>query len=309
MYDVLLTNPCGRTGLTVRDSLERLGLKVKVMEGPSAKKMEDYYIRTVSRFLEEEGAGMVIPVFFPEVLASHKDRFPGTRIPIDDAVKIRMLDNKNSACRLAKELGIPQPDIFDFHEPSSIEYPAVFRRALGQGGDSVYFPKTERALRNLLKSADEDSAIITRYIEGWNVSVDALRWGDFFYAAAYRILEPQGKGVSTLRQSILAPELVSYCREILDHIDYQGVCGMDFRVDGNDGKPYFLECNPRFSGGLESAIKSGFDIPSLYYRLATGERIYPEDIIFTPGILTGVKTEDASNPDFSYICANRYQLL
>lgn len=309
MYDVLLTNPCGKTGLTVRDSLEKLGLSVRIMEGPSARKMEDYYLRTVSRFLEEEGAGMVIPVFFPEVLAAHKGRFPGTLIPLDDVAKIRMLDDKKSACRLAKELGIPQPDIYDFHEPSSIEYPAVFRRALGQGGDSVYFPKNEKALRNLLKTADEDSVIVTRYIEGWNVSVDALRWGDFFYAAAYRILEPHGKGVSTLRQSILAPEIITYCRKILDHVDYRGVCGMDFRVNGKDGKPYFLECNPRFSGGLESAIKSGFDIPSLYYRLASGERINPEEIVFTPGILTGLKTEAVSNQDFSYICADRYQLL
>lgn len=289
MFDVLLTNPCGRTGLTVRDSLERLGLSVKIMEGPSAKKMQDFYLRSVARILEEEGARMVIPVFFPEVLAAHRDRFPGTLIPLDDAAKIRLLDNKKSACALAGELGIPQPEIFDIHDPTSIEYPAVFRRVQGQGGDSVYFPKTEKALRNLLKTADEDAVVVTRYIEGWNVSVDALRWGDFFYAAAYRILEPKGKGVSTLRESILAPELTALCRRMLDSIDYQGVCGMDFRVDENDGKAYFLECNPRFSGGLESAIKSGFDIPALYYRLATGEKTNPEEIVFSPGILTGSK--------------------
>lgn len=295
MYDILLTNPCGQTGLTVRDSLVRLGLSVKVMEGPSAKKMPDFFLRSVSRILEEEGARMVVPVFFPEVLAEHRERFPGTSIPLDDASKIRMLDNKKSACRLAGELGIPQPCIFDIHDPASIEYPAVFRRVQGQGGDSVYFPKTEKALRNLLKTADEDAVIVTGYIEGWNVSVDALRWGDFFYAAAYRILEPKGKGVSTLRESILAPGLVAHCRRMLDSVGYQGVCGMDFRIDGNDGKAYFLECNPRFSGGLESAIASGFDIPALYYRLAAGEKINPEEIVFSPGILTGSKAGTISS--------------
>ena len=295
MYDILLTNPCGQTGLTVRDSLVRLGLSVKVMEGPSAKKMPDFYLRSVSRILEEEGARMVVPVFFPEVLAEHRERFPGTSIPLDDAAKIRRLDNKKSTCRLAGELGIPQPCIFDIHDPASIEYPAVFRRVQGQGGDSVYFPKTEKALRNLLKTADEDAVIVTGYIEGWNVSVDALRWGDFFYAAAYRILEPKGKGVSTLRESILAPELVTHCRRMLDSVGYQGVCGMDFRIDGNDGKAYFLECNPRFSGGLESAIASGFDIPALYYRLAAGEKINPEEIVFSPGILTGSKAGTISS--------------
>ena len=295
MHDVILTNPCGRTGLLVRDSLVSHGLDVFVMEGPSARKTEAFYLRTVADVLESEGARMVIPIFFPEVLSAHRDRFPGVVIPLDSAEKIRLLDNKMSACRLAAELGIPQPEMFDPEKSECIPFPAVVRRALGQGGDSVYFPKTEKAFTNLMRTADKDT-VVTRYIEGWNVSVDALRWDGFFYAAAYRILEPKGKGVSTLRESIEAPELVGYAGKILDHVDYKGVCGMDFRIDGETGRPYFLECNPRFSGGLESAIASGFDIPYLYYRLAAGDKVTPEEISFSPGIITGQASAAIPSP-------------
>lgn len=287
-YDVILINPCGRTGVTVADSLVRHGVRVYVIEGPNARKMEDFYIRTLKAAVEQTGTGMIIPVFFPEVLASHRDEFPGVNIPLPDAATIRLLDNKISACRLADELGILQPRIYERAEDVEI-FPTVLKRPGGQGGDSVYFPKTRKALTNLMKTASE--VLIQDFIEGEVVSVDALRWDGFLYGAAYRTLLPKMKGVSTLRESTDAPELVATVRRILDHVGYRGVCGVDFIVEKESGKAYFLECNPRFSGGLESAIASGFDIPWLYYQLATGKEVSAEGITFRSGVRTGSGAE------------------
>lgn len=175
----------------------------------------------------------IIPIFFPEVLSAHKNEF----------------------------LGIPQPRFFT--SPDEIEtYPVVFKRPLGQGGgDSVYFPKNRRALENLLKT--ESHPVVQEYIEGENVCVDTLRCPDGgFYAAAYRVLEPKGKGVSTLRAPADEPELSAICGKMLEHIDYHGICGFDFRRSIT-GETYFLEANPRFSGGLETTLASGLDLPWL----------------------------------------------
>lgn len=276
--DVIIANPCGRTGETVAASLERGGIRTLIIEGPSARKDPSGYLRALHKAVAETGAEMIIPVFFPEVLAAHREEFPGITIALDSAEKLEMLDNKVSACGLAAQLGIPQPRIFG--SPDEVEsYPVVFRRPSGQGGDSVYFPRSRRALENLLRTAPE--GIITAYMEGDDISVDALRWDGFFHAAAYKVLEPKGKGVSRRRVSIEAPELVEQVRRLLDHVDYKGVCGVDFRDS------FFLECNPRFSGGLESAIASGFDIPMLLYSLAHGGRPNPDAISFTPGVVTG----------------------
>lgn len=155
---------------------------------------------------------------------------------------------------------IPQPRFFT--SPDEIEtYPVVFKRPLGQGGDSVYFPKNRRALENLLKT--ESHPVVQEYIEGENVCVDTLRCPDGgFYAAAYRVLEPKGKGVSTLRAPADEPELSAICGKMLEHIDYYGICGFDFRRSIT-GETYFLEANPRFSGGLETTLASGLDLPWL----------------------------------------------
>lgn len=282
--DVVIINPCGPTGETVESSLRAHGIRTLLITGPNARKTEGLFLKVLRTAVEEHDPGMIIPVFFPEVLAAHRGEFPGVNIPVDDAQKLRLLDNKISACRLAAECGIPQPRIFN--SPDEVgDTPVVLKRPDGQGGDSVYFPKTQKALTNLMKTASE--VLITEFIEGYDVCVDVLRWDGFFYGAAYKVLLPKMKGVSRLRESIQAPELVEYARRLLDKIDYKGVCGLDFRIDEATGKPWFLECNPRFSGGLESAIASGFDIPWLLYQLANGEHPDAGAIKFTPGIRTG----------------------
>lgn len=281
---VLLTNPCGETGLLVAQSLRAAGAEVTVMEGPNAHKHEGEFLKKLALKLEECKAEMIIPVFFPEVLAARKERFPGILIPVESLEKLQLLDDKISCCALAERLGIPQPKRLD--DPSEVkDFPVVFKRPRGHGGDSVYFPGNPKALRNILAPATE--YLLTEYIDGEDVCVDALRWDGFFFAASYRVLEPRRKGVSTLRESVLAPRLEEYAKLILDYVDYHGVCGLDFRVRSSDGQPFFLECNPRFSGGLASAIASGFDIPRLLWELATGARPSPSDISFKPGIITG----------------------
>ena len=279
----------------VRKSLSEHGVEVFLLDGVNVRKDAPGFERALLRALAETGAGVILPIFYPEALADLRDRlaslFPTISIssatavspfcraitfasggqpviiPLEAADKIRLLDNKLSASRLATSLDICQPRVYEDPTAEDIHFPVVFKRALGQGGDSVYFPRDRRALDRLLATAGE--CIVQEYIPGENVSVDALRWDGFFYAAAYRVLEPAGKGVSRL----------------LDSIDYHGVCGVDFRV--NDSGSYFLECNPRFSGGVASAVASGFDIPYLYYRLALGLPVSAADIHLTPGIRTG----------------------
>jgi len=280
---VILSNPCGRTGEIIQESLNSHGIETVSVIGPSPKRNAPGYLKALLEAEEKYRPEMIIPIFFPEVLAHYRDRFS---IPIlcETEEKLRLLDNKRSACELARKLNIPQPVQYSNLEEIK-DYPVVFKRCFGQGGDSVYFPKTEKSLTNILKTASD--YLITEYIEGSNYSVDAIRWDDFFFATSYKVLEPTGKGVSTLRVSVSCPELEDYARKMMDAVDYSGVCGFDFRVRKSDDKAFFLECNPRFSGGVESSIKSGFDIPYLLFKFAKGQEVTAGEISFVPGILTG----------------------
>ena len=253
---IVLTSAAGSVGETVRRSLESHGAQVTVFEGPDARKDTAGFLRELRRMVDSSGPVLLLPVFFPEVLAVHRDLFPECIIPLDPAEKIKMLDNKVSACDLAEKLGIPQPRRFKTAD-EDLQFPLVFKRATGHGGDSVYFPRDKKALANLVRTSGE--YLITEFVDGENWCTDCLRTGKSFRAASYRVLEPQGKGVSTKREAVKAPQLEEYCRRMLEAVDYQGVCGMDFRRSA-DGRFYLLECNPRFSGGIETTLESGFDI-------------------------------------------------
>lgn len=279
--DVILVEAGGNVGYHVMRSLRRRGLSVAVCDvrpdgitfhsrftrgrrcliAPPIKH-EGAYIATLHSLVEQTGASVIIPIFHPEVLARHKDEFPGVTIPLADSEVIELLDDKKRACSLAAALGIPQPGMY--MSPSEVKsYPVVFKRVKGQGGDSVYFPANEKALSNLVAKSRQGSYLIMDFIEGYDVCVDAIRTGDFFAASAYRVHFPSSKGVSILRESISVPVLEDYARKMMEASGYEGICGFDFRFSTKDEKFYFLECNPRFSGGLPSAIASGLDLPSL----------------------------------------------
>lgn len=273
--DVLLVEATGKVGAAVRRSLERRGLVVSVSEVPIDHPFFPQYVA-------ESGAKMVLPVFHPEKLARIADRLPREVIvPVESVQKLELLDNKLKASALAAGLGIRQPRIYDNIEELS-GYPVVFKRAEGLGGAGVYFPKNRTALERLLATSGRKGAIVMDFIEGNDYSVDALRWGDFFYAAAYKVVLPRRKGTSYLRRSVCFPELLAIAEQLLASVDFQGVCGFDFRVD-REGNAYFLECNPRFSGGVKTMMACGFDQPYLYWCLASGLEVNAQDIAFRVG--------------------------
>ena len=115
-------------------------------------------------------------------------------------------------------------------------------------------------------SEQSRSYLIEEYVEGEDVSVDIVRWGSQFHAACYRTLSRrQRQGPAERRESCEAPQLVAYGRQLIEAAGFEGVCGLDFRVTP-EGRICFLECNPRFTGGLATQREAGFDIPWLFYQ-------------------------------------------
>lgn len=223
----------------------------------------------------------------------------GVRVPIAGADVIRTLDGKVSLSRLASQLGIRQPHIYIAGEGASsstgtssetetgtdtakgigtadaipdeafAQAQVVFKRDISFGGHGVHIPRSREALRQLIAhQSPQEPFLVEEFIAGEDLSVDAVRWDGFYRCQSYRVLEHNGNGPSTRREVCSAPEAEAALKAILDHLDYHGVCGADFRI-GRDGHAYMLECNPRFTGGIASQVASGFDIPYLLWQLAS----------------------------------------
>jgi len=272
--DILIPEIGGRIGALVMKSLSAKGLVCEVLDDSKIPINDEWgYIRKLKKKVAECMPGMIIPIFKAEMIARHRNELPSEIIiPIDTLENLQILDNKVSASELCTRLGIQQPRLYTDEQISQIEhFPVVFKRPDGLSGSSVYFPKSEKAITNLIKACGGRPHLVMDFIEGYDVCVDALRWGDYFHAECYKVILPKRKGISILRKSVRRPDLVEKVKIILDSIDYKGVCGVDFRVDQKTGKAFFLECNPRFSGGLKSQLQGGFDIPFAIYSIANGE--------------------------------------
>lgn len=267
--DVLIPEKGGVLGEVVLASLKSHGLKVARIDDSAVANDAPGYVRLQKATLGQYHPKMVIPVFRAEELSLNKDIFPSdTILPFSSADIIQTLDLKASASALASALNIPQPRMYQDSDLDSIStYPVVFKRNEGLSGSGVYFPGSRAALDRLVSSTCGKPHIVSDYIEGDNVSVDALRTRDgYFRAECYKVTNPPGKGVSTEREPFDSSEMVGYLRQMLERVDFEGVCGADFRLD-SQGRLYFLECNPRFTGGLQTQIDNGFDLPYLLWTL------------------------------------------
>lgn len=286
--DVLLIGTMGNIAATVRSSLESHGLSVAEAPFPQNVFRDFFgYGSLLRRTLAEITPRAIFPIGCATALSKLKEKVPaGIAVPVDDEEKMTLLDSKVRVSTLAGELGIKQPRIYGDIPPEEA-FPLIFKRDVSFGGQGVHWPKSSSALINLIGHQREgEPYLIEEYVPGDDYSVDAIRWDGFFKAACYRTLSQQGKGPSRTRISVSDTRLESIARTLLDHIEYKGVCGMDFRVS-DDGEPYFLECNPRFTGGLESSITAGYDIPYILWRLAMGEAPDPQEIVITAGLVTG----------------------
>ena len=281
VIDILIPEHGGKIGAVVVESLRRHGLRVEQLDDRAVLNDEPGFMRLLRASMESFSPSMILPIFRCEAVARHRSELPeGVTVPVADADVLRLLDDKVSASKLCRSLGIPQPHLYaDDGLDAILEYPVVFKRNQGLSGSGVYFPKDRAALDNLVASAKGRPHLVMDVVEGDDVCVDAVRWDGYFHAECYKVLLPKGKGISLVRQTVSVPSLIEHTRTILDTCDYKGVCGVDFRIDSRTGEAFFLECNPRFSGGINTQIAAGFDIPYILWQLADGQSPAPVTFI------------------------------
>jgi len=79
---------------------------------------------------------------------------------------------------------------------------------------------------------------------------------------------PVETGPACCVESIYRRDLVNICKKLMKSLNYYGIADIDFLIDGN-GKPWFMEINPRFWGSTQGAIAAGVDFPYLFYQMIT----------------------------------------
>jgi predicted ATP-grasp superfamily ATP-dependent carboligase len=306
MKTVLLTNGQQRKTLAAARSLGKRGIQViaaeetsfnptafskycsKFLVCPSPKKTpEDFY-----KWLYSTIVSYKCDILFPmdddtmEIVIKHYEELSKLCvIPVAPKENYEIAKDKGRTFELAIKSGVSCPDTIS---PSSVEelkrllseikFPAIIKPRISSGSRGIRVVNTREELLNKYLEVHEKYSfpIIQDFIAfGDKYSVNMLFDKQYNLKAAYvqKYLRtfPVKTGPSTLTESIEYPELLDMAVKIAKNIKWYGVMELEFIVDTETEKPYFMEINPRFWASVQGAIFAGVDFPWLLYKVALEE--------------------------------------
>lgn len=303
--DVIVTYCWNRVGYNILRSLSDKGISVIV--GDTSKKN----ICSMSKFVtgsftypdpftqEEEFIDCLVDkiktynpiILLPThdesiIIAKHRHKFPcNLIIPIADYELLKLLEDKLQSTKIAQKANIPTPQLID--NIAECTYPVIIKGKIGNSAKNVYKVNNDTEAINVFSKFGINDFFVEEYVPGCDISVDCIRYPDFFYATIYKaiITKTNDGGTTTQRIIIENQELIEYAKKFLDYINYNGVCGLDFRYDKESDRYAFLEINARYTGGIATPIAAGFDIPYIHYCIAT-QSIYNKNIQIKYGTKT-----------------------
>jgi len=226
------------------------------------------------------------------IVAANKHRFEGiAKLALPDRDKIDLIGNKASFARFCNEknLHIPKTVVIDSVEEfeniaNSFTYPAFLK--ISDSNAAVGLHKVESP-EEAIKCFNDDVkqfnltgknlAILQAAVPGEDYcSTFLFDHGEPRACMTYHNLldYPKKMGMGALRETVDAAEMEAIGSQLLELADWHGVAEIDFRWDGKS-KPYLIEVNPRFWGGLGQSVESGWSYPYLLFRLAVDGHIAP----------------------------------
>lgn len=143
-------------------------------------------------------------------------------------------------------------------EPDQMKYPLVCKPRDGRSSQGLRFVKSPQELENLKRLEGAERYIVQPKIEGRVVTVDVVRdpeSGESFAVCRRELLRTLN-GAGTSVQVFRDPKLEETCKEAAKRLGVKGCVNMEFLEEG-EGSCRILECNPRFSGGVEFSCLAG----------------------------------------------------
>lgn len=256
---------------------------------PSPLKSPLEFINTLEKYVKNRNIDMIMPINSVETLlvSKYKHKFEKyARVPFADYPNMIQLHNKQELMKIANEINLPIPKthiIKNINEIEAIakiiEYPAVIKLKDSTGSKGVQYAYSNDQLissykhiiqRYSLKDTS-DYPLIQEYIPGDGYGVSVLfNQGNLRALFTHKRLReyPLSGGGSTLRESVRFPEMEKIAVKLLEHVNWNGLAMVEFKLDRRTKKPILLEVNPRVWGSINQAIASGVDFPYLLYRMA-----------------------------------------
>ena len=233
------------------------------------------YIAQMTEAVEREHIDYLIPLTDVEVdvLCGKKADFAklGCTICTPDEPAARLCRDK---MKMAQELQgicqtIPTRSPYGW-EPEEADFPLMLKPVHGRSSQGQAVVRTREAFRQALSQRDD--YIAQPYLDGNIYTVDVARdlYGNVQCLTRCELLRTVN-GLGTTVRILPGHELEKVCAAIADCAGIVGAVNMEFI--GHGDQYFFLEVNPRFSGGLGFSEAAGVDFAKLEILCHEGEFI------------------------------------
>lgn len=240
------------------------------------------FVKEILDICKEESVDYIFPLTDIEVdtFNQYRDKF------VDNQITLCMSSEKTiSLCRdkwktheLMEQAGfdgnIPTAFLSDF-DVEQAEYPLILKPLDGRSSNGLYRIQNRSELTSALNVIENfRNYIVQKLISGNVVTVDICRNKRTGAVVCLpreellRTLNGAGTSVYVFRDK----KLEDLCKNIAELFDIQGTVNFEF-IKGGEGQYYFLECNPRFSGGVAFSCKAGYDFINNAIRCFDGQDI------------------------------------
>jgi predicted ATP-grasp superfamily ATP-dependent carboligase len=307
---ILVTHCHSRMGYAVARSLAQAGHKIIAagsaaptmcrdltgLEGEFAYPDPFQELDAFLQALEERAARYEVELFFPVheetfVMSYHRARLARSApVLAPDFAALMRAHDKAGLPEHARTCGIPVPETVLADSRGALQeavgrvgLPAVLKPRFGSGANKTAVIRERSQLEKVSVGKGAKEFVVQSYFEGVGVSFAGLAWhGRMVALSGHRRLReiPITGGASTARATFDHAQMRAATERLLRHLQIDGVVMAEYRFNPSTGAYCLLELNPRYWGGVATAIRSAVDFPLLHLRAAIGE--LPAHLPVTP---------------------------
>lgn len=157
--------------------------------------------------------------------------------------------------------------MLDSADIQSLDYPVVIKPFNGRSSQGLYYIDNVGMMESFISQNDVHGYIVQPKIIGSILTVDVVRneVTKKTVCVARKELLRTLNGAGTSVYVFEDNKLKEQCEKIADELNVNGCVNFEF-IETEQGEKYFLECNPRFSGGVEFSCLSGYDCVTNHIR-------------------------------------------
>lgn len=242
----------------------------------------------IRRIIRAERPDAIVPLVDDEILPLHRvvTELPAPRpllVAPSPPFCVATLDKWETFAMLS-QAGIPTPATWLASQAAGVTYPVVVKPRGGAGSRGVELlgsaDDQDRYLAQAGKPPDE--FVLQRRITGREYTVSSVvgLGGPLLGVVPKEVISKRGITQQAVTRAV--PAIDRLCRDIQERVRADGPFNVQLVLDDN-GVPYVIEINPRFSTTVALTIAAGVNEVDLVIQHALGEPIGP--IVFQPDLL------------------------